>query len=210
MTITNPLTDITWHSAFWADALALADGALVGSLAMSGTAGITLTQSTNNNKPQFLKGKLGNRAVIKFAPLGGATTKYLNLASFTSLPQPFSIFAVFYSQQDGSQRLAAWGSNGSCGVSSGGAYYGASNTTLAGTTRSDGARKYVLVCNGASSRLRIDGSETTGDAGSNAMAALSLGAASAGGSYLRGGIAFFGIYAGAFTTTQQGDLEAWA
>ena len=91
----------------------------------------------------------------------------------------------------------------------GGKYSVYGGSTISGTNRDDNIKVLCGVVNGASSSIRVNGAETTGDAGASAMVGIHLGRRSDDALPLSGDICEVLIYNAALDATQIGQVETY-
>lgn len=207
MAISSPL-DLTWAAAFWADQATQVDGQRVASWADSSGNARHAAQATTANQPRLLAGRFNGRNTVRFRG-----DQFLTTSTFTAVAQPLSVFLVGWIDRSATRFGGTTGStNGEFGVSSADAYFGSLGTAVIDGARSNDIIRYLLVGNGASSKLRVNGAEVTGNAGTGTVTSLRIGANfnNAGEGRMYGEVAFMGVKAGAFTAQEIADLEAWA
>lgn len=151
------------------------DGAAIATLTDRSTGGRDVTQGTAGLRPIYRATGLNSRPSADF----DGTDDILSVASVT-LAQPFTVAAVaivdttgsarnFFSAATGTVLLGTTNANPPKAVMYGGANLLSSNTTPAGTPF-----KVLAFYNGASSKIRLNGTETTGAANPGGFSATAL------------------------------------
>jgi hypothetical protein len=216
----NPLTAISWYSAFWAEDplwTPPADGAAVDSWRNGGTLGTAATQ-TGANRPVYRASNsvLGNKPCIEF----DGTDDRLIITSGVSLAQDFSIVVITTLDNNVARAMVGFNS------ASTGRRFGASGLAVwildAGTQLvTPGAptinTPYMVraYADGATSKIVRNGTTlVTGTANTGSMDQIIIGsgrtAPSTYAAPFDGKIAFVGIYDGDVETNPQwGAFETW-
>ena len=165
---------VAWYKA---DSLALSDGAAVASWADSSGSGNTVTQATGSKQPTFKVAIRNGLPVVRFT---AASAQYLACAS-AAYAQPNTIFLSAISNTPGDKFLVDGGGGSTrnavfdSSVHAIGLYAGAS---LTATPDPAGAwHTFRGVFDGISSHVAVDGgAATVGNAGSNSLVGITLGA----------------------------------
>lgn len=167
--------------------------------------GFNLSQATIASRPLLKLSCLGSLPCLNFSAGG------LFNSSTTSISQPWSISAVIERTGQFSSGYLISSTGSYEGLASGGGsadnvqLYG--SNTLQATATDNVSHAVQALANGASGVINVDGTETTGNTGSNAFenAGWYLGADSFGDN-LRGYIAEMGIWGAGFSSGQRTSL----
>lgn len=193
---------------FWfkADAIkGLADGDPVATWPDSSGLGRDATQATAAKKPTYRASRstFSGQPVVEF----DSADDFVQTASFTAMAQPNTVFAVAKVGATGAQRFMIDGFD----FSNRHALFQESSTNwqyYAGSLVNDGTSNtnvhlFQALFNGASSVLRVDGGAgTSGNAGSNNLTGLTLGAQPSGTSNWGGDIAEVIVYNMSLSATE--------
>jgi len=212
----DPLASIVWHSAFWAEDpewTAPADGGAVASWRNAGTVGTgyPLAQTDSGKRPAYRAAvaALNNRPAIQ----GDGIDDFLITVAF---PVAVSqINTVVYIGNFGTTGAAALfdgltGGRHNLFNSSGNVAMNAGASAVGSATTTDMAL-YVATYNGASSTTVRNGTQViAGNAGTNSLAGLTVGAFFNGSTIHTGHYAFVGVYNGALPAGDLAKLNAWA
>lgn len=208
----DPITAITWEHSYWAEgpafaALGLADGDPIGTWPDE-TGSSDLTQSTAGMKPTYRTSlaALGSRPAVDSD--GGDQIR----ASLTAISQPFTIVTVQEGIDagklgvdiDGDARWGLYNSSGKWNV-----WYGAG--PINGGTSDTGKHLFVLVADGASCKIIVDGTTAvTGNAGTGPAGLFGYSGLSTSGFYVSGSAGFLAIASGVMGASDLADLLAWS
>lgn len=143
-----------------------------------GGAGRDVTQGTAGNRPTQVASVVNGRHVVRFV---GASLQHLVSASFTAIPQPFTIWFVCKAASQGGVPVALGGLSGEAIVyapsatqvamfTNGGTFAATFDMTAAFTS-------FVCVFNGASSALRANGSQIASGTTVEGLSQFAIGAA---------------------------------
>lgn len=211
----DPLVDVTWHSAFFAqdpDWTPPADGGAVSQWDDGSGNGRHATQGTGGAQPTYRAAyaNLNGLPAVEFD--GSADFLATSVFTVSARPaQPWSVVVVYYQASitprswmgitPSSSSYFGTMMSGTDWIANGGA------GALTGPGATAGKHLYVAVGNGASSKIEVDGtSVATGTIADVSATRIYLGTyGGSGGAYLNGAIAFAGLYAGDVT-----GLPAWA
>lgn len=203
---------VLWLAADTGDIASLGDGDAVATWDDQSDEENDVTQSTAAKKPTYKTGIVNSKAVVRFD--GGDC---LIKADLPSLTQPITLFAV---AKYNANQTYAWAR---VGTSEDSTYrnvlmiYNKINyDAYAGTHLQGGAIQddtFVVLTalfKGASSYIRVNTSESAGNAGTNANKGIVIGAdENAGNNYLEGDIAEYGMYDGELSSEDLDLLEAY-
>lgn len=213
----SPL-DIAWHTAFWAEgpnfvALGLTDGTAVSSWPDESGNGRSATQATATSQPLYRATGVGlnSKPAVDF----DGTDDWLRTAAFAvELSQPNTLVVVairdtgtdpnFVDGLTDAKRNQLGVRSGSFEMYAGAVVNGPASDTI--------AHVFIAEYNGASSKFKVDGTETTGNAGAAPIDGITLGSHYSGGGteLLDGRIAFVGLYDGILTDDEKQNLTFWA
>jgi len=205
MTTPNQLSGlIAWYRA---TDLALADGAAVATWVDQSSAGNNATQATPANQPIFHTTTGPNSGPAVFFTAAGHALRTSTLAA----TQPNTIFIVASATQNPTCYLD--GTNGGFytqTVSATSLLINAGvSITATGTPALSGFNIICGVFNGVSSLLSVDGTVTSGNAGTTAGAELTIGNFRTGTVPQAGGTAEVIVYNRALTTTERRQIETY-
>lgn len=215
--VASPFRLVNWLHAVWAGDPSWVnpgDGNAVASM-RNDTGGGDPAQATGALRPTFRASvaAYNNKPTVEF---GG--TQYLDF-DIANLGQPYSLVVVGNTAGANAlaERIVGVGSNAGNGVgdSSANAWAATFGTTISGGTCDSNPHLFRGYANGASSALGIDGTTiATGNAGTNTLTRLTLGAGSnavpAFAANVTGHLAFAGIANGDVTTqTGWAAFKAW-
>lgn len=209
----NPLSLITWHSAFWAADPSWtppADGAAVSSWRNAGTAAANATQATGAAQPlyQTHTTALGNRATIQFQ----GTDDVLQTATFTAVAVPYSLIVIGQYTVSGTPSIIGGQSNSfRMGANTAWLLRSGGSARAGGTfdTRPHLFRGSIATGNDT---LAVDETVMFSnlDSGDSSITRLTLGSDSST-QFLTGHIAFAGLYSGTITgDSGWAAFKAWA
>ena len=203
----DPLTSIAWHSVFWGDNpnQSLADGATVSSWTNSGSSGLPATNvGSSSTKPtyQLSSTTLNNRAGVNF----DTSNDVLGTATFTAIPQPFSVVLVGTYGSSGSDGGVDVGGSSIVRVGRTASWFIDAGVRLTGPSFTLSLHAAFAVFDGAVSRIIVDNAApSVGDAGTNSAQDVNLNESFPGGKR-----AFVGLYPGDITAHPRwADLKAW-
>lgn len=200
---------VLWRHAYWTEgpefvALGLSDGAAVDTWPdEAGTA--NLVQATAANKPTY-------RAA--HAPLGSRPALDADGGDWMAVTvprilQPYTVVAVAEGVTQGKLVMGLDGDASWTFYNSGGVFQANLGAFISGPTQDSGDHLFVLVANGASSQLIVDGTAGTGNPGTGSVADMRF-AGIPSGFGLTGAASFIGIAAGVLSAGELDDLHIWA
>lgn len=208
----DPITAISWLHSYWAEgprfaALGLADGDPIGTWPDE-TGSSDLTQSTAGMKPTYRTSlaALGSKPAVDSD--GGDQIR----ATLSAVSQPFTIVTVQEGIDSGKLGVdingnSGWGLYNSSGKWN--VFYGAG--PINGGTSDTGKHLFVLVGDGASCKIIVDGTTVvTGNAGTGQAELFGYSGLSAGGFYVSGSAGFLAIASGVMGSSDLADLLAWS
>ena len=205
-------TMLGWHSMWIADDVSAHDGDRISTwLDSSGTR--SFTQATANYQPRLVTAKIGQRAAVSFYQ------SYMQHNLPAALSQPFSVYVVANGNSNNGYRIVSALTPGGLtrnilGIAGAGSPFMNLDQNLVHTAvHTTQVARSASIANGASSTLRYNGVDFTGNAGAGQLGSLGLGAELLSGTPVSFGevnIGFVGIKAGAFTAQELGNLDAWA
>lgn len=214
----DPLADITWKAAFWADDPSWTnpgDGNPVTSWRDAGTEGVDPTQATASIKPTFRSStaSLNNRATVEFD--AGDNLVSTNWGS--SITGISGIFIVFDLDATGTVQLFDGNDSGNRRgmYLDGGSWRLFCGTVQAGGTNDTNAHYADMKVGTTTSNLddlNIDGASVISgvNSGTNNMDGIVIGSNYTGGGKIDGHIAFLGIKDGDWAGSELSDLRTWA
>ena len=210
----HPLTSIPWHSAFWASDPAWtppADGAPVTSWRNAGTSGANATPDTGQ-QPTYRAAftALNGKPAVDF----GTTARPLVTGSPT-ITQPLHVVLIGWQDPagNGQENQITDGTLSRTIIENFGAganfkLYAGDFIDYVGAGRT-GPFVFITL-HATSSAHRSNGTAYTGgNAGSNGIGGLKLGAGN-GGPFMKGALSFVGVKASPLTAQEIADLETWA
>lgn len=213
----DPLTSISWTSAYWAndpDRSNPGDGNDITSMVDAGTAGVNLVPDTGRSivfDEQYPA--LNNATAWVF---NGTSSRTAMTSGSPTISQPNTIAVVGWLDSthganptiidgDSQRRLVRnYGTGGNVQMFAG------SSRSFAGGA--DGGFILLATFDGASSTCRMNGSDLTvgGTVGTHTLTAFRVGADTTGSGYYKGALSFVGITEGAFTAGDITGFESWA
>lgn len=217
----DPVDDIAWHTAYWAEgdsfaALGLADGAAVSTMPdETGTGFGSATQGTASARPTY---RAADANFNSQPCIDGDGGDWLRTATGTAIGQPCTVVLVGKSSATG-QRLV----DGAGGGAYQGMLYRSTGAAVnyhwmvyapsgAGSSipSDSSTHLFIIELNGSSSSLQVDGTTATGlNPGTNSPSGVTLlndyAANSAADKF-----AFYGLISGTLTADEKADLLAWA
>lgn len=206
----DPIADITWHSAMWADAIpGVATGAKLSTVPDASGNGHDWAQPTSSAQPLFLAKKFNGRAAVYF---DGTTKGLLGPTLPAGIPAPFSFYAVAYQGNASSRVVTYQGASApytGIGVSGAGLVFTGATPSLLGAARTSTFQRIAAIAD-TSGLIRVNGADVTGAVGSAPILQLSIGSEPALGAPLNGYVAFVGFKVGRFTPAEIVSLDAWA
>lgn len=171
--------------------------------------GYHLTQGTGANQPLTGTDTINGLNVLKFV---GATPSYMTNTAWPTLVQPYTSCAVVKVNNTAAIKIAVQGNSVSTAVmrfSTAEAPEMTAGTLLSGSGVI-ATSVIVTVANGASSAIFVDGaSNVTGNANTNSLPDLRIGANESAASGFDGDIAEVIIYPSALGTTDRNTVEAY-
>jgi hypothetical protein len=176
-----------------------------------------LYDQTGNGR-HFTTGTLSQMPTLTLNALGGLPGMTGSTGGSTRLPtgnitqaQPLTMSTVYVRTSGTSGEIAGAGTGSTVSMNTGGANVVNINagTVLTGPAAADSSFHSLQgVFNGASSAVNVDGSETTGNAGSNSLSAVPFRLfVTNGGNFLNGSIMEAGLWPSAANSTNRGDLS---
>ncbi len=211
----DPLVDITWAAAYFAedpDWTPPADGGAVSQWDDGSGNARHVSQGTGTARPTYRASvaALNGKPAVQW----DGTSDVLSSSTFTAVTQPWSWVIVADATGAAAVRRAVSNNGGTSWVRRDvttddlTVNPGTSNVTAAGTLT--GAHLLIGVGNGASSAAILDGTSTTGGSGTATWTIVHLGASSAATEVWAGHIAFAGLYSGDITgNAKYADLKTW-
>lgn len=180
------------------------DGDALSSWADSSAAAHNLSQATGANQPLYKTNIINGKPAVRFDGVNDF------LASASGLG-PYATTTIFVVTKTG---VISSGTHAVAGAEQ--IFYAAGGFKLfAGAVLASGvgadATSYYLTAqfNGASSKLRVSGAQTSGDAGTTALTQLTVGSSSAGGNPWSGDIAEAIFYSGVLSAANITAVEAY-
>ena len=207
--------DLAFDALWWASGPAMlaespTDGSIretipdeIGSNGLTGFAGPTAGPTW-----QAADSEVGGEPSFKFASVG----TLFQSGAFASFSQPWSVVLLLQNNSGANDQYFIDGMGGSnrClfRTASGNWNFFAGSSFNHGATPASGFRAFALVANGASSKIRVAGSQSTGNAGSHSFTGITLGSAyDFGAPMLTGRFVLVGVYNG--DVTADGDWAAF-
>lgn len=210
----NPLTYLSWHSAYWAedpDWTNPGDGNAVSSWRDGSGNGRTVSQGTGTRQPIYRATGIGSQPGVQF---DGTDDWLASSSSFTATTGDLTKVMVLKPTATNSGRHF-WSRGASGGRADGfvwgtawGAYSPATGIFSGGTVNTNA--HLVIITFATAAEIVVDGTQVATDSGSASLSGHTLASEPGGGSPWAGYIAFAGLYNGTLTSGQKADLLAWA
>lgn len=195
---------LPWQAAFWADDIAVADGAAVATWADRSGYGRDLTQATSGARPTFraTSSLFNGRAAVEF----DGSDDLLRTSAWIAQSQPYSYVLLFQPRT-----LATYNtfmdqqanvSGATFGIESGAwVLYGGSSTWSAGSPSAGTTYAARALLNAASSSVNANGSSITSgtNIGVGQSNGLTLGSSRGSSNFAAITVAFAGVYIGNIT-----------
>jgi len=169
--------------------------------------GYDATQATAAKKPIYKVNIVNGKPIVRYDGNDDEVE-----ASFSTLAQPLTIGVVFIRGATGAERrIIDAGSGNVCAINitSTGILQGNAGTALNIPTLAAGNHIVIFQANGTSSIGRYDGSQVTGNAGTNSLAGITIGASRLGVSYFNGDVAAVVVYNSAISAANISRLERY-
>ncbi len=212
----DPLSSITWHSAYWAedpDWTNPGDGNAVTSWRDGSGNGRTLTPPGTGPIYTASTSGMNNRPALTYS---SAVNRRLTSASFTTLAQTFSLVQICRYNSTGAHRTFDNSGIGTgrviAATSGGGAYLVFNGSVITPAPPAPGTARELDVFKfaGASSWVEANGTRSsTFNPGTAGLGGIGIGSDGAS-AHFTGDIAFVGVYAGDVTADAKwADFETW-